>query len=316
MIKYNPGTIEQTFRTNGKLLLTGEYFVLDGALALAVPVKYGQSLRVKGSNNTDHFQWESYDHSGNTWFKGQFSYQGEPLSASDEETGHRLGALLMAIEKKKKGFLSQQQPQLITTHLDFPRAWGLGTSSTLVAALGQWSGIDPFYLLGESFGGSGYDIACATAKSPLFFQRREAIPNWVSINFMPPFANNIYFVYLGEKQNSREGINRYRVLDKSSNRAIQLISSLSMQFIQATTLEALQEIMKQHEQLVSDVIQMPTVQKQRFNDFPGQLKSLGAWGGDFIMAATALDEKQVKTYFQKKELTTCFSWKELILGYF
>ena len=35
-----------TYYSNGKLLITGEYVVLDGATALAIPTKYGQSLCV------------------------------------------------------------------------------------------------------------------------------------------------------------------------------------------------------------------------------------------------------------------------------
>ncbi len=32
------------FSAHGKLLLSGEYFVLDGALGLALPANYGQHL--------------------------------------------------------------------------------------------------------------------------------------------------------------------------------------------------------------------------------------------------------------------------------
>ena len=290
--------------------------MLDGALALAVPVKYGQSLTVKSSPHSSHFRWKSYDHQGNIWFEGAFSSKGELLDANDQEAGERLASLFQAIEKKKPGFISQQQAELISTQLDFPRSWGLGTSSTLVAALGLWADIDPFYLLGNSFGGSGYDIACATAKAPLFFQRQSGVPNWVSLNYTPSFAEHIYFVYLGEKQNSREGIKRYRTLDKASDSAMKAISSLSLQFVQASSIKELQSIIRQHEQIVSDAIQMEPVQKERFSDFPGQIKSLGAWGGDFIMAATELDSTAVKTYFKAKGLSTCFSWEELVLSYF
>ena len=297
-------------------MLTGEYFVLDGALALAVPVKYGQSLTVKSSPHSSHFRWKSYDHQGNIWFEGDFSSKGELLHANDQETGERLVSLFQAIEKGKPGFISQQQTELISTQLDFPRSWGLGTSSTLVAALGLWADIDPFYLLGSSFGGSGYDIACATAERPLYFQRRNGTPDWKLINYQPPFARQIYFVYLGEKQNSREGIKRYRALANTSDSTIRAISRLSILFVQASTVTDVQAVMKQHEQMVSDVIQMPPVQEERFPDFPGQIKSLGAWGGDFIMAATELDSTAVKTYFKAKGLSTCFSWEELVLSYF
>ena len=36
--------MKKTFYSNGKLLITGEYVVLDGAKALALPTKYGQNL--------------------------------------------------------------------------------------------------------------------------------------------------------------------------------------------------------------------------------------------------------------------------------
>ena len=39
--------LEQNFYSNGKLLLTAEYLVLDGAKALALPTKFGQDLEVK-----------------------------------------------------------------------------------------------------------------------------------------------------------------------------------------------------------------------------------------------------------------------------
>ena len=39
-------TKTQTFYGHGKLLLTGEYAVLDGAKALSIPTRFGQSLEV------------------------------------------------------------------------------------------------------------------------------------------------------------------------------------------------------------------------------------------------------------------------------
>ena len=50
------------------------------------------------------------------------------------------------------------------------RVWPIlnRTSSTLIANLAKWSNVDPYILLSETFGGSGYDIACASAKKALF----------------------------------------------------------------------------------------------------------------------------------------------------
>ncbi len=50
----------QNFYSRGKLLLTGEYVVLDGALALALPTKFGQSLKVQPIDSQNIF-WKSID---------------------------------------------------------------------------------------------------------------------------------------------------------------------------------------------------------------------------------------------------------------
>jgi len=55
------------FYSNGKLLLTGEYVVLDGAKALALPTKKGQSLLVE-INDSKKISWNSFDCHKNKWF--------------------------------------------------------------------------------------------------------------------------------------------------------------------------------------------------------------------------------------------------------
>ena len=59
---------QTTYKSNGKLLITGEYVVLDGATALAIPTKYGQSLTVTNTNEMT-LHWVSKDHTGNSWFE-------------------------------------------------------------------------------------------------------------------------------------------------------------------------------------------------------------------------------------------------------
>src|SRR5680860_249695 len=61
----------RSFYSNGKLLLTGEYAVLDGALSLAVPTRYGQSLSVEEIGSSQ-LQWKSWDKNRKIWFEGTF----------------------------------------------------------------------------------------------------------------------------------------------------------------------------------------------------------------------------------------------------
>ena len=54
------------------------------------------------------------------------------------------------------------------TFLEFDKSWGLGSSSTLISLISQWTNANPYELLTKSFGGGGYDIACANNNQPFF----------------------------------------------------------------------------------------------------------------------------------------------------
>ena len=47
------------FYSNGKLLISGEYLILEGAQALAMPVKHGQCLKIEESSSSKII-WQSY----------------------------------------------------------------------------------------------------------------------------------------------------------------------------------------------------------------------------------------------------------------
>ena len=64
----------QTFYSNGKLLITGEYVVLDSAKALALPTKFGQSLVVKSGEN-QQIKWASFDSDKSIWFEDIISFE-------------------------------------------------------------------------------------------------------------------------------------------------------------------------------------------------------------------------------------------------
>ncbi|MFN2261209.1 MAG: mevalonate kinase, partial [Psychroflexus sp.] len=62
---------KQHFYSHGKLLITGEYLVLDGAKALALPCKFGQDLSVQATSETKS-SWTSYDENNKIWFSSEF----------------------------------------------------------------------------------------------------------------------------------------------------------------------------------------------------------------------------------------------------
>jgi hypothetical protein len=69
-------------------------------------------------------------------------------------------------------------------------------------------------------------------------------------------------------------------------------------------------LVHEHEEIISELLSMPPV-GESFPDFPGQLKSLGAWGGDFLMALSKSHEEEVRSYFTSKEMPVVFTYNQL-----
>ena len=57
----------ESFYSRGKLLLSGEYLVLKGARALALPTKLGQTLSFE-KKQSSQLIWKSLDKNGLSWF--------------------------------------------------------------------------------------------------------------------------------------------------------------------------------------------------------------------------------------------------------
>ncbi len=318
--------------SHGKFLLTGEYLVLRGALSLALPLKLGQTLSVETHHGTS-LQWDAHKPDEH-WFSVTLDPENlEIIHCTDQNKAEKLAQILQAVKQlNPKAF--EGKGLIFTTHLDFDPNWGLGSSSTLIANLAQWADVNPYELLNLTFGGSGYDIACATAEGPIYYQLstpepalRQAqgpkavepvetpTPTVEPIELNPPFADRLYFVYQGQKQSSSKEVKAF--LEKTNpfdlQKDIEAVSEISRAVPKCETLDDFGLLMQCHERIIARCIGQTPVQK-RFPDFEGTLKSLGAWGGDFILAATEWDENQVKTYFKEKDLEVVFGYNDLILG--
>jgi hypothetical protein len=57
-------------------------------------------------------------------------------------------------------------------------------------------------------------------------------------------------------------------------------------------------------------LQLTPVKERLFDDYFGAVKSLGAWGGDFVLAT---GDKTTPAYFKKKGYSTVLTYKEMIL---
>lgn len=299
---------------NAKLLLTAEYLVLNGARALAIPLKFGQRMEVD-ENRQGYISWQSVAHDGSAWFSGSYSLADFTIIESNNpDIAKHPQRLMLAARTLNPAFLSQSEGCFVKSTLNYPLLWGLGSSSTLIAAVAAWAGIDPFALHFAVSKGSGYDIACAISQGPVLYSLSEKNPTYEQVIFSPSFAGNIYFVYQGNKQDSAEEIQKFRNQNRSiSANDIVLSSRLTENMLNATTLQAFEEVMRQHEDLIGRMLGVPTLRETMFSDLPGEVKSLGAWGGDFCMLTWHGDQASLADYIKSKGLQTWFNFNDIVL---
>ena len=227
--------------------------------------------------------------------------------STNTETAQRLAQIFRAIfDLNPKVFASTGLE--FSSHLEFPQNWGLGSSSTLINNLAQWANVDAFALLENTFGGSGYDIACAQRPHPILYQRQNSTPLIKIVDFDPPFKDQLFFVHRNQKQNSREAIARYNTLKTTQTLDFSALNAITEALLVATTLEEFEVLISKHETLVGNLIQHPPLKTTHFADYSGAIKSLGAWGGDFFLATRSNTQ-----YFKDKGYNTILAFGEILL---
>jgi mevalonate kinase len=308
----------KNFYSNGKLLLTGEYLVLDGAKSLAVPTKFGQDLSVEKIKETQLI-WGSFTHTGECWFEAIFDLQKLRLvsctfNSDTEGNADFIAETLLEILKEARNlnpeFLNSESGFVVKTRLTFPRNWGLGSSSTLINSIASWAKVDAFKLLWNSFKGSGYDIACAQNDMSIFYEIKDEKPMVEQVSFNPIFKENLFFVHLNEKQDSKEGIAKFRESNQDIEKEIKMISAISDAFLKAESIEDFDRLIIEHERIISSIIKVKPVKEKLFSDYFGEIKSLGAWGGDFVLAT---GNSATPAYFKNKGFETILTYSEMVL---
>ncbi|MDA3833361.1 MAG: GYDIA family GHMP kinase [Spirochaetales bacterium] len=304
--------MQQTYHANGKLLISAEYLVLKGALALAVPLSKGQHLTVKECSEPG-LQWNARTLTGN-WFNAVFDNHLNITGSSSPPHAQRLQNIIRQAIAQNPAVVKKLSNQQVTTQLEFDPQWGWGSSSTLLSLLAQWLEIDPYQLMDATFGGSGYDIACGTAGTPLFYRRETLQPPEISAApFNPPFIDQLGVVWLNQKQTSSQEVRRFLNRRESHGQLIEEISHITREMATTTDPDIFARLMQQHETLIGRATGQTPVQQSHFPDFEGTIKSLGAWGGDFALFFAPDSLSTARSYFASKGYSTLFPLADLLL---
>ena len=299
-----------TLKAHGKLLLSAEYMVMHGAAALAVPLTRGQQLERIRSQNRKVFSWKAY-YDEQPWFRAEIDPSNlRILVSNDPEKAERLRELIAACIEMMPSFQQELFRWDVETRLDFSTQWGFGSSSTLIALMAEWAEVNPLdlhFLVSE---GSGYDVACAIADGPIQYRLRDGSPHYRHVPFRPPFADRLYFAWLGTKQPTSAHLKEVRL--KPDFDTIHFFSELTRQMIQCGDAEIFGKLMDEHEKRLARHLGMERVSALRFNGLPGQVKSLGAWGGDFVMILSGTGEKELIKYLNQEDIHVIFRYNDLV----
>lgn len=278
-----------------------------------MPTKFGQRMTIKKTRGSDLI-WESLDANGESWFRSNISlFDFSPVKTTDEDISSNLKKFLKNAVRLNSEFLSKWNAFKVETQLDFPRDWGLGSSSTLIHNLAQWAGINPMMLGFRVSNGSGYDVACAGAEGPLLYQVNDDSVSYKEVEFNPSFKNKLYFVHLNQKQDSSAEVKKYTKEVKGKKDLATKISAITEAVLDCKSLDSFQSHIDKHEQILADALGYPTAKSKYFSDYWGSIKSLGAWGGDFILATSPKSEEETRAYFVKKGFATFLSWSGMVL---
>ncbi len=314
------------YYSNGKFLLTAEYLILDGALALSIPLKFGQKLTIN-TGIKPGIEFKTYQYNKEIYSncflineesnKKFICEQTEEKHNSQTEINRKSTEYILktinALLELKPDLIDETTKLEIKADLNFDIHWGLGSSSSLISDIAYWGDVDPYQLFKKVTNGSGYDIFAAREKSPFTFQLIDSKPEIKSINLNNFLFGNVLFVYLGKKQNSENEVNNYRKKGIIDSASIDEITLITKKFLSLKSENELLYLIRKHEEVLSSILGRQRIRMELFKDFDGEIKSLGAWGGDFVMAYSINGLEYSKNYFSSRKFDVIFQWDEIVL---
>lgn len=300
------------FYSRGKFLITGEYLVMKGASALASPLKKGQTLSVDSLEENRIIHWTSKEH-GKIWFDCTIDFSlFEVLTNSDNRTAQSLVQLLKSARDLNHGFPEYNKGYNVITDLEFDLDWGFGSSSSLISNVAYWADVDPFDLHRKVSRGSGYDVVCARSDQPLIFSLKEKGYEAEHVRFDPKFRDQVYFIYLGNKQDSSKSVGSFLEKDTTDQGLINEISALSYSMAETENIDTFNDCIREHDKIMSKLLMQPRLKESRFSDLEGEIKPLGAWGGDFAMLTWKESRARLVNYLKHKDISVIFSFNEIL----
>lgn len=237
----------------------------------------------------------------------------KPVDTTDEKISTHLTKLLKGAVRLNSEFLSKWKGFKVEANLEFDTNWGLGSSSTLTQLVAEWADVHPMLLHFKVSNGSGYDVACADAEGPILYQVVDDSVKYEPVSYAPSFSDKLYFVHLNQKQSSDDAIKYYLKTVKGKSAFCKKLTDLTESIMETNSFTKFESLIDDHENLVSEALKLDRVQSTHFGDYWGKVKSLGAWGGDFVLVSSDKSADETKAYFVGKGFNTVVPYQEMVI---
>ena len=301
-------------------MLCGEYAVIVGVEALALPVSLGQWMYVwefDSPGGGDRLIWEAKEKDGSTWLNESFALPLETMEAETEKSSERdrsREVLHSMLSMVAEGFWKTGKSYRIETQLEFDRSSGLGSSSTMVANFARFAGLDAQKVQQKVLGGSGYDVAVAELGKGLVFWKNAEVANWDAWKLSADLTSKWKIVFLGKKQNSRNALadvkGKLMEIEKDDflmHQLQQVCAAVKM----ANQVPMLEAGLEMWQAILAMSLGLETpYQHFKFQPTKGGLcKWLGAWGGDMLLINDVFEESEREALKKYKIV----DWNQLVL---
>jgi mevalonate kinase len=318
--------INSSFYSRGKLLITAEYLILHGSDGLALPLKRGQKLEYcrtgeafqgeTGSGTKpegDELEWITIVN-GLDKFRARFWGPDYRVVSSTNDAGAEFIRKVLYSARELSG---KTIAGVIVSRVEFNLEWGLGSSSSLISNISYLFDIDPFKLHFEVSSGSGYDIACARSDSPLIYRLdikpgSIPVPVYSNVGFNPPFREMVFFAWTGRKKDSASSVDDFLATKRITEQDLELISDISREMLHVKEILHFERLLGEHDAVLSGILGERPVIETLFRGFPGYVKSLGAWGGDFVMITWKRDVEELFFILKQRGMDVVFHYSDLI----
>ena len=301
------------FYSKGKIMIAGEYLVVSGAKAIAVPLNVGQKLAVSFNADGPHeVLWKTYEGESQIL---EYNFPIEDIRQMQYKPEGERGFVLKVLRgatRINKAFLAEKGLYIVETSFDAGLKPGLGQSSSLISNVAWWADVDVYRLNRFVSKGSGYDVAAARASGPISYIKNCPEPEISMVELPEQVLNKIFLVHLNKKESSEKSISLYLKMLLTRKKDVPGLNSIIDDLLAAKTVDAFGDAMERHDRLLSKVLRKKHVKQLLFSDFKGYIKSSGAWGGDYVLALTEDDEKAVKEYFSEKGYKSVVKFSEMI----